>query len=707
MERGHRDITHCTHVNAYFIDMDEGTYSEQYERIMKSPCPPSFVVKSKNGYHVYFLAPKEPKETFDAIQSSLIEYYNADRQCADISRVLRLPGFYHFKDPKDPFKIEIIESNPSILYTSEDMIEIFNVDIEKKKVADTPKKPKKHETPTTFWEHVAHIDPKTALTVLSGTEYIKNEVMEFKPRPNGGEYIIVNGQMANAWLDEQGLIGSGAGGGPGIYNWLKFYGHSASQIANIVRSVLSHLIPMEVLEGEVVTMTSLQSSTGQSIELKAKTETENIKTTQELGDSFIVRHNGNLYFCLDDQTVYIYDTEKKYHVGYTPMRIEKYVNNFIIDIMEYKKSVTKTLRNEVIYQIKYRAPEIRFSDEAYISLEDGLLNLNTLELSEHTPDIFCTMYLPITFEGLKKSKSPVHDVFVNEIMVTKENPNIVDEDLKEKYLQIMGYFLSPKNRPHAFIFFIGEGRNGKGTGANLLKEILGKEFCSSLTLDKLSNSEHASEGLVGKRLNVCGEDESMYIKNDILKTLASDDSITINPKFIGVFDYVPIAKYLLMSNDNPRFSNIDNAMKRRIHIIPHNREVLEHDLDWDLPGKLLAEKAGVIWKFAQAYQRLVANNYSFHTSKQSDEALKNLEKEVSSVIDWARESLIVSEHDFFAATDLYRIYKVWCDDSGRKPVSKQRWGKDFVKELKVSSEVRRVEGVSLRGYSVSLVNIDG
>lgn len=701
MERGHRDSKHCTHVNAYFVDMDEGTKAEQYSRIAQSPITPSFIIESRNGYHVYFLAPRASKDTFRQVQTALIEYFQGDKQCKDISRVLRLPNFFHLKDIKNPFKVNIVESNPSITYTEHEIVELFNIDTSP--ASDTPSEytKKDHAAPTTFWEAAAQIDCASALLKLSGTDYVNNEIIELRERPQGGQYIIINGQMANAWIDEQGMIGSGAKGGPTIIQWLSYYGHSYSQIANIVRALFISDIPKEILEGELV---QVESPKGEVLDLIQK-PVEDIKAVQELGDAFILSHKGNLYFCMDDQTVYKYDTEKKYHIGYSPMTIDKYINNYTINTLGYTKSMTKNMRTEMYYQIKYRAPEIFFADSAYVSLKDGLLNLDTLELEPHTPDIFCTMHVPLTLEELKSATCPVHDKFVDDIMVFENDPTQTDPDLKEKYLQIMGYFLSPKQRPHAFIFFIGEkGRNGKGTGANLLKDILGHQFCSSLTLEKLSNSAHGPAALVGKRLNVCGEDESAFIRNDILKTLASEDSISINPKFKDEFDYKPIAKYLLMSNSNPKFSTIDNAMKRRIHIIPHNREFKEEEMNWDLQDQLKAEIPGIIWKFAQAYQRLAKNNYIFHKSEQSTNALLALESDVSSVVEWTRENLAIDASEFFATTDLYRIYKVWCEDAGRKAVHRNRWGKEVSAELGINSERRTIAGSQVRGYTVKLVD---
>jgi hypothetical protein len=62
------------------------------------PVEPHIEVESSPGrYHRYVLVEGVPLDEFDAIQRCLVEHYGSDRNAADLSRVLRLPGFYHQK----------------------------------------------------------------------------------------------------------------------------------------------------------------------------------------------------------------------------------------------------------------------------------------------------------------------------------------------------------------------------------------------------------------------------------------------------------------------------------------------------------------------------------------------------------------------------------------------------------------------------------
>ena len=62
------------------------------------PIDPHIVVESSpNKFHRYFLTDLDQLDEFKAVQARLVQEYGSDPNASDISRVLRLPGFYHQK----------------------------------------------------------------------------------------------------------------------------------------------------------------------------------------------------------------------------------------------------------------------------------------------------------------------------------------------------------------------------------------------------------------------------------------------------------------------------------------------------------------------------------------------------------------------------------------------------------------------------------
>ncbi len=108
-----------TKVTSVFVDFDGGIELPTFE------IKPSVVVRTKNGFHCYWVLEDEcTVSEFDSIQLGIIEKYNGDRNAMGVNRVLRLPGFFHLKNPNDPFLVKIIENN-SKRYKTKELLEQY------------------------------------------------------------------------------------------------------------------------------------------------------------------------------------------------------------------------------------------------------------------------------------------------------------------------------------------------------------------------------------------------------------------------------------------------------------------------------------------------------------------------------------------------------------------------------------------------------
>lgn len=98
-------------VRALFIDLD-GSPCEPVTEMLK----PHIRVESSPGrWHVIWKVSDCSLEQFKPLQQAIAEKFNGDKSCCDLSRVLRLPGFYHFKTDK-PFMTRLAEVNDFVPY---------------------------------------------------------------------------------------------------------------------------------------------------------------------------------------------------------------------------------------------------------------------------------------------------------------------------------------------------------------------------------------------------------------------------------------------------------------------------------------------------------------------------------------------------------------------------------------------------------------
>jgi hypothetical protein len=242
---GPRKAENLVRINAWAVDMDEGTKAEQLERIRRGLVP-SLVVETSRGFHVYWNAKDGKPETYSSIVSDrLLPFYGADPKAKDLARILRVPGFKHMKDPEKPFLIRAVFTK-NVAYSEAEMLHFYPVP--KSAQAEVEQKRELRmllgSRSDDLWERVWSMDCEEALHRLSGSRWVNGEVFSFRRVSNGNHNIYVNGKSTSCWIDQNQRIGSLDKGGPTVFNWLRWYGYSNAEVYQIMREVFP-----EVFEG--------------------------------------------------------------------------------------------------------------------------------------------------------------------------------------------------------------------------------------------------------------------------------------------------------------------------------------------------------------------------------------------------------------------------------------------------------------------------
>lgn len=93
------------YIRSQVVDLDNPlTAAANYHRATAFQIPPSFAVNtSPNKYHVYWsVQPYQGNDRSTLLQRKLRQLFDGDKSVIDPTRVLRVPGFYHLKDPSAP-----------------------------------------------------------------------------------------------------------------------------------------------------------------------------------------------------------------------------------------------------------------------------------------------------------------------------------------------------------------------------------------------------------------------------------------------------------------------------------------------------------------------------------------------------------------------------------------------------------------------------
>lgn len=237
---GARVLKNLKRINALAIDIDTGTKDEMAEKIRKG-LRPSMVVETKRGFHVWWALEDGSPEYWDAlVLDRLVPFYGADRNARDICRILRMPGFYHMKNPKEPFLISKVYESKSA-YTMKEVASFYPDRAEPVRKEFIARESRNLSGSGSLLEKIWRIDCMDGLEKLSGTEWVSGEVFTFRKNANGKFNIFVNGKSTSCFIDQNFRIGSLSGYGPTLNKWLEWYGHSKQKTIEIILEIYPEL----------------------------------------------------------------------------------------------------------------------------------------------------------------------------------------------------------------------------------------------------------------------------------------------------------------------------------------------------------------------------------------------------------------------------------------------------------------------------------
>ncbi|MSR09708.1 MAG: hypothetical protein EXR82_09365 [Gammaproteobacteria bacterium] len=228
------------------------------------------------------------------------------------------------------------------------------------------------------------------------------------------------------------------------------------------------------------------------------------------------------------------------------------------------------------------------ADPWVLNTPSGVLDLRTGALSDHAPE----QHLTKQTATAPAAECPRWLAFLDE--VTGGDPDLA------VYLQRMaGYCLTGSTAEHALFFFYGTGANGKSVFTNTLSRVLGDyaTVAPMTTFTETKNEQHPTDlaGLRGARLVTASETEAGKGWNESrIKQLTGGDEVTARFMRGDFFKYTPAFKLVIAGNHRPRLQSVDEAMRRRLHLIPFTVTIPIERRDPNLAEKLKEEWGGIL-----------------------------------------------------------------------------------------------------------------
>jgi P4 family phage/plasmid primase-like protien len=157
-----------------------------------------------------------------------------------------------------------------------------------------------------------------------------------------------------------------------------------------------------------------------------------------------------------------------------------------------------------------------------------------------------------------------------------------DNELTRYLQQWGGYCLTGETREQVLLFIHGPGGNGKSVFQSILAKLLGSYAWAAPPEMFISSRQdrHPTEmaALRGKRLVTASENESGRAWAEVrIKQLTGGDQISARFMRQDFFTFDPVAKFFFVGNNKPHLNNVDEAMRRRFHILEFNFKPTEPD----------------------------------------------------------------------------------------------------------------------------------
>ena len=209
-----------------------------------------------------------------------------------------------------------------------------------------------------------------------------------------------------------------------------------------------------------------------------------------------------------------------------------------------------------------------------------MLNVHTLEFTEHSPDYLSLVQLPIKYDP--NAKCPNVLKFLGQVLKPKD---------VFTSLQLCDYCLYKSAKYEKAVMCVGKGDNGKSTFLKPIERLLGVKNVSHVSLQELNGDKFAIANLCGKLANIFADLKSEKLPNTgVFKMLVSGDVIRAQRKHAQPFDYGNYAKLIYSANQIPEADDISYAYFKRWIILIFDRIFTNDNKDTNLINKLTTDE---------------------------------------------------------------------------------------------------------------------
>lgn len=311
--------------------------------------------------------------------------------------------------------------------------------------------------------------------------------------------------------------------------------------------------------------------------------------------------------------------------------------------------------------------------------------------------------------------------FIRELIPKRYFDNLPDkrkkkaiEDTLYFICQVIAYSLSPVKPNEYFFGVYGGQRTGKSFMLNIIKSIVGEEFCVEKPITDMEN-RFASSGLWGKKVFIEPDLKTRkMLPEAFIKAYAGEQTITVEEKNLPAVDGVKISISMFFVSNYEFHTKGLEGLARRLIMIPYKNNIKKHDtrlLDkilgkyphgeesGKLEGKTFDERPAIIALTMRAWERFCDNDFIMQVPEWAQREKDIWLIESNSVVKFMEERYY---NQSFTMTvkrkEIYDQFKEWCEDEGRKPLGK----KNFFEDVRMDDRITETRILGVESFIVEI-----
>jgi putative DNA primase/helicase len=302
----------------------------------------------------------------------------------------------------------------------------------------------------------------------------------------------------------------------------------------------------------------------------------------------------------------------------------------------------------------------------FFNVANGTIDLRTGKLRPHNRHDLITRISPVPY--VPGATHPLWDRFLNETTGG-------DTELRGYVQRAAGSSLVGRNDDEIMNFVFGPGGSGKSTFVEAVRATVG-DYAATLDFESLLKKNGGSgirndiARLRGTRFVTSIEvDDGRELAQGLVKTITGGDTISARFLYKEFFEFTPSFTLWLVANHPPGFDADDDAMNRRIKVIPfpYGRDEANRDakVKTRLKDTNISGHAILAW--------LVDGCVAWHknglgTCAAVDVATKAYREEMDVIAHFIEDCCDVGLGYTVTSAHLYERYSEWARTNGHLPV---------------------------------------